>query len=131
GIKVLVNYYEKNEELFTKLTVNKGRGYDLIITTDFSVEQLAQQQLLKPLDRAALDFWQYLRPGVLGHYFDLHDTYSVPYYVSMYGLGIDSTAFESMPEASWSLIFEQGLSPAAIGMIEDTREAIFIAGQYL
>lgn len=131
GIRVLVNYYEKNEELFTKLMVNKGRGYDLIITTDFSVEQLIAHNLLKKTDHASLNFWQYMRPGVLGHYFDPENKYSIPYFVSMYGIGIDRTAFATMPEASWSLIFEKGASPAAIGMIEDTREAIFIAGQYL
>ena len=50
GIKVYLNYYSSNEELLVKIKATRGEGYDLIIPSDYTVELLAKDGLLKKID---------------------------------------------------------------------------------
>lgn len=47
GIKVHLSYYASNEELLVKLKATGGKGYDLIIPSDYSVKILKEEGLLK------------------------------------------------------------------------------------
>src|SRR5579872_4854645 len=51
GIKVNLNFYASNEEMIVKLKATGGEGYDLIIPSDYSVEILRKEGLLKELDK--------------------------------------------------------------------------------
>ena len=132
GIKVYVNYYESNEELYSKLQATQGKGYDVIVPTDYMAEQLIKEGFVKKIDKTRLNFLDRLQPSLMGHYFDLHNNYSVPYYTSIYGLGINKNFFDgSIPEASWALVFGKQPTNERIGMIDSAREAILLASLYL
>jgi spermidine/putrescine-binding protein len=133
GVKVHINYYENNEELLHKIRMTKGQGYDLIMPADYVVETLVEEGLLKRIDKAKLNFYNDLNPLFLDHYFDKKNEYSIPYFVSIYGLGIDMDFFGNiLPEQSWSLIFEQQQKvPYKIAMTDDPLRAVLIAGKYL
>lgn len=132
GIKVYVNYYETNEELYSKLHATKGQDYDLIVPTDYMVQTLIDDGLLKKLDMSKLDFVSHLKPYLLGHYFDAHNEYSVPYYTSIFGLGINKNYFGGVvPSASWALVFDQQKAVLPLSMLDSAREAIMLAGFYL
>ncbi len=131
GIKVNVNYYENNEELFAKLQVTQGQEYDLIIITDSGVNYLKRKDLLKKIDKTKLNFWDNIEPKLTDHYFDPQNEYSIPYNWDIYGLGINLKNFPSMPEASWNLIFDPTFTPKKISMSDDAYDAILIAAKYL
>jgi spermidine/putrescine transport system substrate-binding protein len=132
GIKVYISYYESNEELLTKLKTTGGRGYDLVIPSDYTVEQLIKEKLVKKVDRSKLDFIDRIYPFLKSNYYDPTNEYSLPYFWSVYGLGIDRDAFGGeLPEATWALIFEKEYIKNRIGMTDSAREAIMIATQYL
>ena len=132
GVKVYVNHYESNEELLTKLKTTRGRGYDLVIPSDYAIEQLIKEQLVKKIDMSKLDFIGRINPFLKNNYYDPTNEYSLPYFWSVYGLGIDRDAFGGqLPEASWALIFDKDKIKTRIGMTDSAREAIMIATQYL
>lgn len=134
GIKVYISYYESNEELLTKLKATQGRGYDLVIPSDYAIEQLIKEQLVKKIDMSQLDFVDRIYPFLKNNYYDPSNEYTLAYFWSVYGLGIDRDAFDgNLPEASWALIFEkEHIRPRTrIGMTDSAREAIMIATQYL
>src|SRR5271154_1669420 len=107
GIKVYISYYESNEELLTKLKTTRGRGYDLVIPSDYAIEQLIKEQLVKKIDMSKLDFIGRINPFLKNNYYDPTNEYSLPYFWSVYGLCIDRDAFGGqLPEASWALIFD-------------------------
>jgi len=80
GIKLYISYYESNEELLSKIRATKGRGYDILIPSDYAVEELIQEGLVKKIDRSQLNFLDHLDPKLLHHYFDLQQEYSLPYF---------------------------------------------------
>jgi len=132
GIKVHINYFETNEELFVKIQGSQGRGYDLIMPSDYMVDSMIKENLLQPLDWSKLNFFDRLYPALLGHYFDPNNEYSIPYYWDLFGLGIDTDCFGGkVPEVSWGLIFDPHKIVGKVGMFDDGREIILLAAQYL
>ena len=132
GIKINLSYYSSNEELLVKLKATQGEGYDLVIPSDYAVNVLIKEDLLKPLDRTKFEYWKTINPLLLGHYFDPTNTYSIPFEWELYGFGIDKDYFKLHPtEPSWGMIFDPNTVHYKISMINDPIEAIEFASFYL
>lgn len=132
GIAVHVSYYANNDELLVKMRQTKGVGYDIILPSDYLVESLIQEGLLQPIDKSKLPFWQDIYPKFLGHYFDASNTYSIPFFWAIYGIGYNKSFFGGhVPEATWKLLFDEKFVKYHIGMINNPREAVLIAAYYL
>lgn len=132
GIKVHLNFFASNEELIVKLKATHGKGYDLIIPSDYSVEILAKDELLKPIDKSKLDFYEHLNPALLGHAFDPENTFSIPFEWEIFVLGIDKNYFQTHNlNPSWKMIFDSSLINYRIAMINDPVQTIDIASFYL
>ncbi len=132
GIKLHITYYESNQELFGKLQASRGVGYDVIMPTDYTVEMLIKEKLIKKLDRSKLFFFNRLNRHLLGAYCDPTNDYSLPYFWGIYGIGINRKMIDSttMP-TSWKLIFDSQVAPRGIGMSDESREAVLMAAYYL
>ncbi|MCL4380579.1 spermidine/putrescine ABC transporter substrate-binding protein [Candidatus Dependentiae bacterium] len=132
GVKVYVSYYENNEELLTKLELNKGQSYDLVMPSDYVVRRFIAKGLLQPLDRQRLDCWHYIDKRLLGHWYDPANRYSIPYFWYLYGIGMQeryAAIAERTP--SWSLLLEQQQLVGPIGLTDDPHEIVAIAAHYL
>lgn len=133
GIKVNFSYYESNEELLVKLKATSGRGYDLIVPSDYTVNILRRENLLQKIDKTKLDFYPALNKTLLNHYFDLGNNYSIPFEWAVFGLGIDKSLVNSQDpsQASWGLVFDESRITSKIVMINDPLVAIPLAAFYL
>lgn len=132
GIQVNMSYFENNEELFVKLQSSSHHDYDLIMPSDWAVQLMAEKGLIKKLDRTKINVWNNLYPALCGHYFDPQNEYSIPFYWSLFGLGVDSRYWKfSSPPTTWALIFDEKIMPKRISTVEDIRELICIAALYL
>ncbi len=131
GIRVHVSYYEGNEELLVKLLATKGKGYDLIVPSDYNVQFLIEHCLLKKLDKTKLNFLCQLNPKLTGHYFDRCNDYSVPAEWYFIGFAVDRKKFpHGLPAASWDTIFNPA-HDMRLALINDSRELSGLAIQYL
>ncbi|MBA3954299.1 spermidine/putrescine ABC transporter substrate-binding protein [Candidatus Dependentiae bacterium] len=133
GIKVNFSYYESNEELLVKLKATGGRGYDLIVPSDYTVNVLRRENLLQKIDKSKLDFYSALNKTLLNHYFDPENNYSIPFEWAVFGLGIDKAGINSQDasQATWGLVFDKSLIKSKIVMINDPLVAIPLAAFYL
>ena len=132
GIKVRLHYYTSNEELLVKLKATKGKGYDLIIPSDYAVKTLIEEQMLQPLDKSQLNFLPYLNPLLLGLDYDLENIYAIPYQWEVFGFGIDTEYFnDPLFKPSWQDIFNPTIPNYKIAMINDPIEAVNFAAFYL
>lgn len=131
GIKVNVGYFESNEELFAKVRLTRGEGYDLIVPSDYMAENFIKEKgFLQKIDRSKLDFWNRLNRNLLGQYFDPQNEYSIPYMWSIYGIGINKKNFDEAIKKDWSLLFDPNVSHANRVLIDDMRELMTIAAYY-
>jgi spermidine/putrescine transport system substrate-binding protein len=131
GIRVNISYYESNEELLVKLKATKGKGYDIIVPSDYTVHLLAQEGILKELDRSQLPFWDTLNPALLGHYYDPQNIYSMPYEWSILGIGYNKNFFKEPFDKTWGLVFDPVTVDYPIAMVNDVMMATTYASYYL
>ncbi len=132
GIKVHLNYYSSNEELLVKLKATRGEGYDLIIPSDYAVERLIEEELLKELDKKKIFFFSDINPLLLGHQFDPENRFSLPFDWEVFGLGIDKNFFESAPFIpTWKAVFDPESVYYKITTLNDPIESVLIASFYL
>lgn len=132
GIKVHLRYVESNEELYVKLKETKGEGYDLIMPSDYMIEMLKDENVLKKIDARKLSFIDTLHPHLLNNYYDPLNEYSIPFFWSMYGIAYDKDYFKGeISNPSWALIFDHKVAPAHLCMVDGSRELVQIAAQYL
>ena len=132
GIHINMSYFENNEELFVKLKATDLHDYDLIMPSDWAAELLIKDGLVKKLDRTKITIWDSLYPALCHLYFDPNNEYTIPFFWSLFGLGIDTTYWGGKnPESTWGLIFDEQLMPKRISTVEDPRALILIAALYL
>ncbi len=135
GIKVLVNYFQTNDELMVKVLATKGSGYDLIMPSDYAVSFFAENGLLKKIDKTKLDFWDKINPHFLHHSFDPENTYSIPAEWYILGIGVNTNHFKNtgiIIKPSWETIFKPYFSTQyRIGLLNDNREMACLAAKYL
>jgi spermidine/putrescine transport system substrate-binding protein len=132
GIKLNFSYYSSNEELIVKLKATKGEGYDLIIPSDYAVNILIKENLLKEISREKFDYWNTLNPNLLNQYYDPGNKYSIPFEWELFGFGIDKDYFDLHPMTpSWGMIFDPNIVRYKIAMNNDPIEAVQLASFYL
>ncbi len=132
GIKVNLNFYASNEEMIVKLKATGGEGYDLIVPSDYSVEILVKEKLLKPLDKRRFSFYSKLNPRLLNLSFDPQNQYSVPFEWEIFVLGIDKDFFYGKTiNPSWKMLFDPGVIDYKITMSNDPIQTLVLASYYL
>jgi spermidine/putrescine-binding protein len=110
-IKVYVSSYDTNEEMFKKL--ERGSHYDLICPSDYIIQDLADKNLIQPLDHERIAPLDTYSPWLLNFDYDRDNTYSVPYLYGTVGLLYNTSQPEvtreamSTWEALWNPAFKQ------------------------
>lgn len=79
GVEVIWSPMESIDEMLLKVTQTNGEGYDLILSSDYSLDILRQAGLLQKLDRSRLPNYGNLNPLYLNQYFDPENEYAIPY----------------------------------------------------
>jgi len=131
GITVNLSYFENYEELVVKMR-SGASDYDLVMASDYSLQLLIDEQVVKPIDHSRLQFLKDINPLLLDLPHDPRNKYSIPFSWEIFGIGIDTNAYkDGMPQASWKLLFDENVSPARVGMLDDAREIVSIAALYL
>ncbi len=129
GVRVTMDTYTSNEEAIAKIRAGNS-GYSLVIPTDYAVQIMIDEGLLRPLDMANIPNVANIDPKQMGQYYDPDNTYSIPYQYSTTGLAYNVTAFDTPPD-SWAVLFDQNRHCGQSSLLEDQREVIGAALVYL
>jgi spermidine/putrescine-binding protein len=124
GIKVTYDTYDSNEALETKLQSGVA-DYDVVIPSDYMIKKLAEQGLLRKLDRDQIPNWSHQDPRFLGKSFDPSNQYSTPYFWGTTGLGYNKKSLAG-PVDSWAAVFDPK-NKGKILMLDDVRECFAVA----
>jgi spermidine/putrescine transport system substrate-binding protein len=79
GIKVYYSTYDSNELMYSKLKLQDGKGYDIIVPSSYYVSKMAKEGLLAELDHSRLTNMQNLSAPLMNPVYDRGNKYSLPY----------------------------------------------------
>ena len=82
--KVIIEYFDSNEMMYTKLA--GGSAYDVLVPSDYMIERLISEDIIQPVDKAAIPNLSVLADGVKNMDYDPDNTYSVPYFWGTCGI---------------------------------------------
>ena len=90
-VKVNISLFASNEEMYTQLL--GGTSYDILIPSDYMIEKLISEGMIKKIDRTQIPNTKYLYDGMKCDY-DQNGEYSVPYFWGSVGIVYDSTRID-------------------------------------
>ena len=124
GIKVNYASFESNEAMYAKLK-SGAVSYDVIIPSDYMIQRLIGENMLRELDYGFIDNAGLTDPRYLNMYFDPDNAYSVPYMVGTVGLIYNTTMVEEAPD-SWEVMWDERYSDDIL-TFNNSRDAFSIA----
>ena len=86
-VKVNISLFASNEEMYTKLL--GGTSYDILIPSDYMIEKLISEKMIKEIDKTKIPSIKDLYDGMLCDY-DPDNKYSVPYFWGSVGIVYDT-----------------------------------------
>ncbi|MGL4348029.1 MAG: extracellular solute-binding protein [Chlamydiales bacterium] len=129
NIPIQIHYYSSNEELLVKLKATGGKGYDLIIPSEYSIKYLIEYGLIKKIDKSKLIF---STAEFIHNQFDPNLDYSIPFTWEVMGLGIDKNFFQgAASQLNWDHVFKEKAITYKISLQNDPFEVINLAAFYL
>ena len=139
GLNVEVNYstFSSNEDMYAKID-SGAVAYDIIIPSDYMIERMIKNNLIRPLDMTLIPNYQNIDERFKGEnvYYETDakegEIYSVPYFYGMIGViyntGIVAEDDEDL--GSWSLMWDADYQ-GDILQFNNSRDAFGTALYYL
>ncbi|MCX6966000.1 MAG: spermidine/putrescine ABC transporter substrate-binding protein [Verrucomicrobia bacterium] len=121
GIKVSVENYASNEEMLAKLGAGGG-SFDIIQPSEYVVEALVNEKLLRPLDKKAIPNLKNIDSKFLNMSFDPGNKYSVPFMAGTVGIVVNTDLVKEDIK-SFSDVFKPA-NKGKIVALDDAREII-------
>jgi spermidine/putrescine transport system substrate-binding protein/spermidine/putrescine transport system permease protein len=116
--RVSVDFYDSNEALLAKMQAG-GVDYDVICPSNYMVQILIMQDMLRPLDWSVLPHGSNLDPRFLARSFDPGNRYSVPYFWGTTGIAYHKSKVGAVD--SWGALWDPRWR-GRILMLDDARE---------
>ncbi|MCL2546788.1 MAG: spermidine/putrescine ABC transporter substrate-binding protein [Oscillospiraceae bacterium] len=126
GITVNYSTYSTNEELYTQLQIG-GASYDVIVPSDYMIEQLIEEDMLFPLNFNNIPNFQYIDELFLNPAYDPQNAFSVPYAWGITGI-IYNSDHVSTP-TSWGALWNEDYANRIL-MFNNPRDAFGVAALY-
>jgi spermidine/putrescine transport system permease protein len=120
GVHVNVDLYDTNEALLAKVQTGNV-AYDLLCPSNYPIEILLHQNLLRPLDHSALPHLVNIDPHFLDRDYDRGNRYSVPYFWGTCGIAYNRKRVGRVE--SWGALWDPQYR-GRILMLDDARETI-------
>jgi spermidine/putrescine transport system substrate-binding protein len=127
GITIKYVAYESQEEV--PVNIESGRVYDLVVLGPEFIPQLAEKNLLKPIDYRQVPNFKYVSANFRDLAFDPGNKYSIPFHWGTTGILVRTDLVER-PIASWNDLWDPaftgrvGIWPIARSLIPITLKTL-------
>ncbi|WEV54627.1 ABC transporter substrate-binding protein [Leuconostocaceae bacterium ESL0723] len=105
GYQVSYKTFDSNEAMYTKIKQG-GTSYDLTVPSDYTVQKMAQEGLLEPLDHKRLTGLGNYDRQFMNLSFDRGNRYSVPYFWGTLGILYNSKKYSAQDVAHWDDLWQ-------------------------
>ena len=128
GCRVIIDTFDSNEAMYAKLKAG-ATGYDLLTPTNYMVDLMHSQGMLKALDHGLLPNLVHVDPDILALAADKTMDHSVPYMIVNTGIAYLKSRVDGF-RPSWAM-FDRADLAGRMTMFNDMRETIGAALKFL
>jgi spermidine/putrescine transport system substrate-binding protein len=126
GIKVDYSTYENNEVMYSKLKLQKGKGYDIVVPSTYLVSKMREEGLLQKIDKTKLSNFKNLSPDLLNKPYDPGNGYSIPYLWGSTGIAVNSKEIDPATITGWADLWDPKWKGKLL-LVDDVREVFNMA----
>ncbi len=124
GIPVVVDIFDSNEIMLTKLQAGGGDAYSIIYPSDYMVSEMIELDMLTELDQSRITGLENLKAQWANPAYDPGNAHSVPFNWGTTGLLYNSEAAPSSP-IDWDFLWDnQPALSRRITLLDDMRETL-------
>jgi spermidine/putrescine transport system substrate-binding protein len=124
GIPVVVDIFDSNEIMLTKLQAGGGDAYSIIYPSDYMVSEMLDLDLLTELDQSRITGLENLKEKWANPAYDPNNAHSIPFCWGTTGLLYNRDVVPSEP-TDWDFLWEnQPALSRRITLIDDMRETL-------
>lgn len=124
GIEVRYETYDTNEMMYQKVKSGSS-SYDLVFPSDYMVEKMKAEGLLKKIDFKNIPNFKYIDKDFLNPIYDKTNEYSVPYMWGTFGILYNKKMVKD-PVDSWDILWNHKYK-GNIMMFDSVRDTMGIA----
>ena len=126
GIRVIPDYYDTAEEMYTVLE-NNATTYDCVCTSDYMIQRMIANDMLAPLDTSQIPESSNISDVYMekSEEFDPGNKYSVPYQVGVSGILYNTEMVGDVKIDSWDDLWNEKFSGELV-MPDSVRDAFMI-----
>lgn len=95
GITVNVSTFSSNEDMLAKVKSESEGTYDIVLPSDYMIEQMIAQGMLEELDQSALTNLGNIGEAYLNPDYDPGNTYSVPYQGGVAAIAVNTSKIDT------------------------------------
>lgn len=127
GIRVVVDIFDSNESMLTKMQAGGGGAYSILYPSDYVVSEMVEAGLLATLDQGRLVGLGNLKAQWQNPAYDPGNAHSIPFNWGTTGLLYNRDVTPSSP-TDWAFLWDnkEALS-RRITMLDDMRETLGVA----
>lgn len=122
GIHCNVSTYSSNEDMLAKVKSESEGTYDIVLPSDYMVEQLIAQDMLMELDQDKLTNLGNIRETYLNPSYDPGNKYSVPYQGGVAAIAVNTAKIDK-EITSYDDLFDPSLKDSIVAL-DDYRAVI-------
>ena len=122
GITVNVSTYSSNEDMLAKVRSESEGAYDVVLPSDYMIEQMIAQDMLEELDQDALTNLSNIGEAYLDPSYDPGNVYSVPYQGGVAAIAVN-TSMVDIDITSYADLFDSALADSLV-VLDDYRAVI-------
>ncbi len=127
NITIQLTLYHTNEELYDLMV--SGKKFDVVMPTDYLVEQLIDEDIIKPIDHRLLTNYNKIDARFKDLAYDYSNQHSIPYFWGVVGLMYNNDLVVNIPN-SWPSAGDTTLLRSYINrfsILDDPRISLGIA----
>lgn len=126
GIEVEYATFDSNEVMYSKLKLQKGKGYDIAVPSTYYVSKMAREGLLQPIDKTKLSHFGNLNTDLLNKDYDKGNQYSVPYFWGSTAISYDADTLPEGKITAWKDLWSPEWNNQLL-LTDDVREVFHMA----
>lgn len=124
GYHVDYETFDSNEAMLTKIEQG-GTRYDLVIPSEYTVQRMKKEHLLRKIDKRKLSNFKNLDKQLLNQSYDPDNQYSVPYFWGTLGIVYNQKMVKT-PIKHWSQLWDKKYKNQLM-LLDSARDMMAIA----